>query len=45
MMEMNNKTDAPIGVFDSRVGGLTVNQRIILSAFQDRFSVSCGQNM
>ena len=71
MMEMNNKTDAPIGVFDSGVGGLTVAREIMrqlpnenmvyfgdtarvpygsksknnISAFQDRFSVSCGQNM
>ena len=29
MMEMNNKTDAPIGVFDSGVGGLTVAREIM----------------
>ena len=29
MMEMNNKTDAPIGVVDSGVGCLTVAREII----------------
>ena len=29
MIEMNNKTDAPIGVFDSGVGGLTVAREIM----------------
>ena len=28
-MEINNKADAPIGVFDSGVGGLTVAREIM----------------
>ena len=29
IMEINNKADAPIGVFDSGVGGLTVAREIM----------------